>query len=167
MTLLKGLGTSITNTVTVDYTGSLSLAYDARFTYCMLVKIPNLNFIENYYSSSSELSGTKQFINITIGIGTWIFMANVRFSCVVTTTVTSLGMNIGPNSDCSNVWGGYSRACNFTMTGNSSTQDMFLYHVRKNTTSNQTVYICMGISGGNFKISTDNNYTYFKAIKIA
>jgi len=167
MTLLRNVGTSLTNNVTVDYTGSLTLNSDSRMTYCMLVKIPNLNYIENFYSSTTELSGTTPFINMTIGKGTWIFMANVRFTCVTTTTVTSIGMGIGPNSNCSGIWGGYSRSCNFNMTANTTTQDMFLYHVWKNTTSNQTVYICMGISGGNFKISTDNNYTYFKAIKIA
>jgi hypothetical protein len=168
MTLLRSVGTSLTNTVTVDYTGSLSLVYDTKFTYCMLVKIPNLNYIEKFYSSTSEISGTTSFPNMTIGKGTWIFMTNVRFTCVATTTVTSIGMSIGPNSNCTGIWSGYSRACNFNMTANTTTQDMFLYHVRKNTTSNQNVYACMGITAGpNFKISTDNNYTYFKAIKIA
>jgi hypothetical protein len=168
MTLLRSVGTSITNTVTVDYTGSLNLSNEVRFTYCMLVKIPNLNYIEKFYSSTSEISGATSFLNMTIGKGTWIFMANVRFTCVATTTVTSIGMNIGPNSDCTSIWTGYSRACNFTMTANTTTQDMFLYHVRKNTVINQNVYVCMGITaGGNFKISTDNNYTSFKAIKIA
>lgn len=168
MTLLRSVGSSITNNVTVDYTGSLTLNTDARMTYCMLVKIPNLNYIEMFGSSASGLlSGNISFSNMTIGKGTWIFMVNVRFTCITTFTVTSIGMSIGPNSNCSGIWGGYSKDCNFTMTANTSTQDMFLYHVCKNTTSNQTVYACMGITGGSFKISNENNSTSFKAIKIA
>jgi hypothetical protein len=175
--------TSLSNTISVNFSsGTLKASPDPKLTYTMIVTIPYISIQQTSTillsvtpSSITDFSNgnRRSFGQLTLDIGKYILLSSARFSCTNSSNtnfsqIKTMGIMIVPNSSCTGTIAQFINYCDFKMTTTDS-QDIFLCQVYEITNPNQIMYTCLQIhtNAATINLSTNPNYTYFKAIKIA